>query len=80
MQALHATAKVAAMHETDPLAATLDAWWLAIEVLIVTGVTSARTEAANTTIKSIKRAGRGSRNENNYRARILLTSASKTAA
>ena len=50
------------------------------EVLIVTGVTNARTEAANTTIKNIKRTGRGFRNENNYRTRILLTSAAKTAA
>lgn len=80
MQALRAVAKVAAMPETDRLVATLEAWWPAIEVLIVTGVTNARTEAANTTIKNIKRTGRGFRNENNYRARILLTSAAKTAA
>lgn len=80
MQALRAVAAVAAMPETDRLAATLEAWWPAIEVLVVTGVTNARTEAANTTIKNIKRTGRGFRNENNYRARILLTSAGKTAA
>ncbi|GEM_PF-770369 len=80
MQALRAVAAVAAMPETDRLAATLEAWWPAIEVLVVTGVTNARTEAANTTIKNIKRTGRGFRNENNYRARILLTSAGTTAA
>lgn len=80
MQALHAVAAVAAMPETDRLVATLEKWWPAIEVLIVTGVTNARTEAANTTIKNIKRTGRGFRNEDNYRARILLTSAAKTAA
>ncbi len=28
--------------------AILEAWWPAIEILIVTGVTKARTEAANT--------------------------------
>jgi hypothetical protein len=48
--------------------------------LIVTGVTNARTEAANTGIKQIKRTGRGYRNASNYRARILLASAARTAA
>ncbi len=66
--------------ETDRLWATIDAWWAAIEVLIVTGVTNARTEAANTGIKQIKRTGRGYRNADNYRARILLASAARTAA
>jgi transposase len=68
------------MPETDRLWATIDAWWEAIEVLIVTGVTNARTEAANTGIKQIKRTGRGYRNAANYRARILLASAARTAA
>ena len=68
------------MPETDRLWATIDAWWDAIEVLIVTGVTNARTEAANTGIKQIKRTGRGYRNADNYRARILLASAARTAA
>jgi len=52
----------------------------AIEVLIITGVTNARTEAANTTIKNIKRTGRGFRNAQNYRTRILLASAARNAA
>src|SRR3954447_10449047 len=56
------------MPETDRLWATIDAWWNAIEVLIVTGVTNARTEAANTGIKQIKRTGRGYRNSENYRS------------
>ncbi len=68
------------MPETNRLWATIDAWWEAIEVLIVTGVTNARTEAANTGIKQIKRTGRGYRNAGNYRARILLASAARTAA
>lgn len=68
------------MPETDRLWATIDTWWDAIEVLIVTGVTNARTEAANTGIKQIKRTGRGYRNAANYRARILLASAARTAA
>jgi transposase len=65
--------------ETDRLWATVNAWWAAIEVLVVTGVTNARTEAANTNIKHLKRTGRGFRNPANYRARILLASAAKTA-
>lgn len=68
------------MPETDKLYDTICTWWPAIEVLIITGVTNARTEAANTAIKNIKRTGRGFRNENNYRTRILLASAAKTAA
>jgi transposase len=67
------------MPETDRLWATIDTSWEAIEVL-VTGVTNARTEAANTGIKQIKRTGRGYRNAANYRARILLASAARTAA
>jgi transposase len=70
----------ATMPEIDRLWATLNAWWPAIEVLIVTGVTNACTEAANTSIKQIKRTGRGYRNPAHYRARILLASAARTAA
>jgi transposase len=36
------------------------------------GVTNARTEATNLGIKAIKRVGRGFRNFNNYRLRLLL--------
>ena len=68
------------MPESNRLWATVDAWWDAIEVLIVTGVTNARTEAANTAIKHIKRTGRGYRNPAHYRARILLASAARSAA
>jgi transposase len=32
-----------------------------IDVLVVTGVTNARTEAANTSIKQLKRSGRSHR-------------------
>ena len=70
----------AELPEADRLWATITDWWPAIEVLLVTGVTNARTEAANTTIKQIKRTGRGYRNAANYRARILLASAARTAA
>jgi transposase len=68
------------MIETWRLWATVDGWWPAIEVLITTGVTNARTEAANTGIKQIKRTGRGYRNPAHYQARILLRSATRRAA
>lgn len=41
--------------ETDQFAAPITASWPAIETTITTSVTNARTEAANTTIKHIKR-------------------------
>jgi Transposase len=47
------------MDETWRLWHTIDTWWPEIEVLIEHGVTNARTEAANTGIKHIKRTGRG---------------------
>jgi transposase len=68
------------MDETWRLWHTIDTWWPAIEVLITTGVNNARTEAANTGIKQIKRTGRGYRNPGHYQARILLTSAARRAA
>jgi len=72
--------QVADMTETDRLWNTLCRWWPAIEVLLITGVTNAKTEAANTSIKNIKRTARGFRNEHHYTARILLTSAARNAA
>jgi transposase len=72
--------QVAAMPETTRLLATVNTWWETIEVLVVTGVTNARTEAANTSIKQLKRTGRGYRNPGHYRARILLASAARSAA
>jgi transposase len=60
VRTLHAVAKIAALPETDRLHKALEAWWSQIEALIVTGVADARTEAANTTIKNIKRTAAGS--------------------
>jgi transposase len=68
------------MDETWRLWATVQAWWPEIENLIIHRVTNARTEAANTGIKNIKRTGRGYRNPAHYQARILLTSAARRAA
>lgn len=69
----------AAMAETTRLKGTIDRWWPHIETFILTRVTNAKTEAANTTIKHIKRTGRGYRNHDNYTCRILTTSAARTA-
>ena len=66
--------------ETTRLVQTITTRWPQIQVLIVTGVTNARTEAANTSIKHIKRTGRGYRNTAHDKARILLASAARTAA
>lgn len=70
--------KAAHTPETDRLWNTLNVWWSAIEVFITSRVTNARTEAANTAIKHIKRTGRGYRNNQHYQARILLRSAHRT--
>jgi transposase len=43
----------------EPAWRTVCRWWREIEVLIVTGATTAKVEANNTAIKHIKRTGRG---------------------
>ena len=68
------------MPETTRLRKTIDAWWPQIETFILTRVTNAKTEAANVTIKNIKRAGRGYRSTTNYTTRIMLYNAARTAA
>jgi transposase len=70
----------AAQPETNRLWRTICRWWKEIEVLIVTGATTAKVEANNTAIKHTKRTGRGFTNAHNYKTRILLRSAAKTAA
>jgi len=72
--------QVANMPETDRLWNTICDWWDEIETLLITGVTNARTEVASTTIKNIKRTGRGFRNPDNYRSCIPPNSAAKRAA
>ncbi len=66
------------MDETWRLWDTINAWWDEIGTFIATRVTNARTEAANTSIKYIKRTGRGYRNPDKYQTRILLRSARRT--
>jgi len=72
------TVVAADMDECWKLWHTINAWWDEIETFIETRVTNARTEAANTAIKQIKRTGRGYRNHDHYQARILLRSARQT--
>jgi transposase len=68
------TVLAADMPETWRLWETINDWWDEIETFIETRVTNARTEAANTGIKHIKRTGRGYRNHRHYQRRILLRS------
>ena len=42
------------MPETWRLLGSINAWWTEIEVFLTTGVTNARTEGANTSIKQLK--------------------------
>jgi len=69
------TVLAADMPETAKLWNTINDWWEEIETFIDTRLTNAKTEAANTSIKQIKRTGRGYRNHHHYQARILLASA-----
>lgn len=67
------TVLAADMPETWRLWETINDWWDEIETFIETRVTNARTEAANTGIKHIKRTGRGYRNHHHYQRRIPAT-------
>jgi len=71
---------IARIPEATRLKKTIDAWWTEIETFIDTRVTNARTEAANVTIKNIKRTGRGYRSHTNYQSRIMLYNAARSAA
>jgi transposase len=69
----------AAQPEATRLWRTVCRWWQEIEVLIITGATTAKVEANNTAIKHLKRTGRGFVNSRNYTTRIMLRSAARTA-
>ena len=77
-QKLQVLIEAASMPETNRLWRTINKWWKEIEVLIVTGATTAKVEANNTAIKHIKRTGRGFVNSWNYSARVMLRSAART--
>lgn len=60
--------------ELASLAKTLHKWHSEILTHHSSGASNGRVEAANVTVKNVKRSGRGFRNFTNYRHRILLAS------
>jgi transposase len=58
--------------EITRLATTIDTWQDEVLAFFDTRASNAPTESANVKIKSIRRAARGLRNTDNYRARILI--------
>lgn len=66
--------------EATKLQGTVDTWWREIVTFIRTRVTNAKTEAANVTIKNIKRCGRGYRSTHNYQCRIMMYNAARMTA
>ena len=67
--------KATKMVEAKSLFRTLTAWRRELLVFVRTRLTNARSEAANLTAKNLKRIGRGYRNHDHYRVRILLYTA-----
>lgn len=59
--------------ELVTLASTLSKWRTEILARFDTGVSNGRAEAANLGVKNTKRVGRGFRNFDNYRLRLLLS-------
>lgn len=72
---LEKSVKATKMVEAKSLFRTLTAWRRELLVFIRTRLTNARSEAANLTAKNLKRIGRGYRNHDHYRVRILLYTA-----
>lgn len=66
------TSQILRTHKGSPCTDTLS--------FIAAVATTAKAGANNTTTRNIKRAGRGYRNPWNYRSRILMVSAARTAA
>ena len=73
-------ATLAAMPETSWLKKTIDTWWPAIAAFIRTRATNAKTEAANVTVKNIKRTGCGYRSPRTTDAASCSGNAARTAA
>lgn len=69
--ALERAVKATRLPEPVALFKTLTAWRRELLTFCRTRVTNARTEAANLTAKTFKRIGRGYRNHDNYRCRII---------
>jgi transposase len=71
--------KATSMAEAKSLFRTLKSWRRELLTFCRTRVTNARSEAANLNAKTLKRVGRGYRNHDNYRLRLLLYTAAQTA-
>lgn len=78
--ALTRAVKATKLEEPRRLYKTLCAWRRPLLTFCRTRHTNARTEAANLTAKTFKRLGRGYRNHDNYRYRIMAYTAHRTAA
>lgn len=72
--------KASKLPEAERLLGTLQAWRRELLTFCRTRITNARTEAANLNAKTFKRAGRGYRNHDNYRSRIMAYAPTRTAA
>lgn len=72
---LEKSVRATKMVEAKSLFRTLTAWRSELLVFIRTRLTNVRSEAANLTAKNLKRIGRGYRNHDHYRLRILLYAA-----
>ncbi|MDQ0674003.1 transposase [Pseudarthrobacter siccitolerans] len=70
----------AAMPETNRLYRTVCRWWKEIEVLIVTGATTAKVEADNTAIKTSSEPRAAIGNRDNYKSHILFKSAARNGS
>jgi transposase len=68
---LESAVRATRLAEPVALFRTLRAWRRELLTFCRTRLTNAKTEAANLTAKTIKRVGRGYRNHDNYRCRII---------
>jgi transposase len=78
--ALEKAVRATRLPEPATLFATLCKWRRELLTFCRTRITNARTEAANLTAKTFKRVGRGYRNHDNYRCRIMAYTTSPKAA
>lgn len=77
---LERAVRASKLPEAERLLGTLRAWRRELLTFCRTRITNARTEAANLNAKTFKRAGRGYRNHNNYRSRIMAYAPTPIAA
>lgn len=78
--ALEKAVPASKLPEADRLLKSRKAWRRELLAFCRTRLTNARTEAANLNAKTFKRAGRGHRNHDNYRSRIMAYAPTPMAA